>query len=77
MSFIPIKVFDRFFDIFKICFTVAPYFWWEGYAAVNLAINDILVWHLSKMEASALCSEITFWLVQNIRSLHNIELFLT
>ena len=81
MSFTPIKVFDRFFDIFKICFTVVPYFmdifWWEGYADVNLAINDIFLWHLSKMEASALYSEITFWLVQNIRPLHEIELFLT
>ena len=64
MSFTPIKVFDRFFDIFKICFTVVPYFmdifWWEGYADVNLAINDIFL-----------------WLVQNIRPLHEIELFLT
>ena len=29
------------------------------------------------MEAATPYSEITFWLVQNIRSVHNIKLFLT
>ena len=29
------------------------------------------------MESSTPCFEITFWLVQNIRSIHDIELFIT
>ena len=37
----------------------------------------ILWWHLSKMLASTPYFEITFWLLQNIRSIHDIELFIT
>ena len=35
----------------------------------------ILWWYFSKIEASTPCLEITFVLVQNIRSIHDIELF--
>ena len=35
----------------------------------------ISLWHLSKIETSTLCLEITFRLVQKIRSMHDIELF--
>ena len=34
-------------------------------------------WHLSKIEASTPYFEIIFWLVQNLRSIHNAELFVT
>ena len=37
----------------------------------------ILRWHLPKMEASTTYFSITFSLVQNIRSIHHIEIFIT
>ena len=35
----------------------------------------ILLWHFSKIETSTPRLEITFVLVQNIRSMHDVELF--
>ena len=53
-EFSPTKVFNRFFNILNMCFTIIPYlteiFWWEGYTDVDLDIDDIVM-HLSKKEA--------------------------
>ena len=42
---------------------------------MSVLLKIILWWHFSKIETSTPCLEITFVLVQNIRSIHHIELF--
>ena len=48
-----------------------------GHTQMSILSKMILWWHLSKIEASTSYFEIKFWLVENIRSIHGIGLFIT
>ena len=78
-TFTPVTVRYYFLDIFHICLTVIPDFtniyWRHWYTGVNLTNDNITVTFIKDWDINSF--EIIFWLAQNKKSMHDIELFIT
>ena len=79
-SFIPIKLWYCFYNIFNTCLTAIPNFtnihWWQGCVNNNLVLYDIVVAFVKNGNInSILCGQIS--VVKKIRSIHEEELLIT
>ena len=79
-SFIPIKLWYCFYNIFNTCLNVIPNFtniyWWQGYVNINLVLYDIVLAFVKNGNInSILCEQIL--VVKKIRSMHEEELLIT